>query len=500
MHALLGFTGFVGSYLREDLDPHSTEYFNSKNFGNVVGREFGDVYCACIPAVKWWANSNPVDDMVCVKKIVDTVKTIACERLILISTIDVHDMNRENQTESCEFPSTEAYGFNRKHAEDELREFFGDRLFVFRLPALFGIGLKKNVLFDLMNDNRVENVNGNSCFQWYSLEWLYQDIQSSLDKKRYVTNLYSEPVETSMIVAKFFPLANIDKSSARLCYNHSSDFGLKSSEHVLEGMTNYIRVADYVKYPNRMVISNMAWDPEYDDHAIFLLKRYGVRNVEIIPTKYETWESLFSCAAPEFSRRFASHGISVYSLQSVLYGVDGDFATNSVGMANHLEKVVSLCRSIGGSVLVVGSPSKRSDENCGPQIADVLGAVQDGNHDIRVCLEPNSKEYGCRVGTTLDSCLDLRGSSEFFINFDTGNRIMEADRLPRESDVVGHCQISGPFLRPLRHRDYSTFQTDGTFGAICGLDGSIKVSLEVKVPVLGLGEQVRRFVSFMSQM
>lgn len=206
--AILGYTGLVGSHLREGLDPENTDYFNTKNFGSVTGKEYENVYCACIPAVKWWANKNRGMDRETIREIVNVVRMIRCEKLILISTIDVHDMSMQLQTEQVEHPSREPYGSNRRLAEELLLDAFNEKLFIIRLPALFGAGLKKNVLFDLIHDNRVEYINGNSAFQWYPLWWLLKDIHRFIscprrDPRYRTLNLYPEPIETMDIIHEF---------------------------------------------------------------------------------------------------------------------------------------------------------------------------------------------------------------------------------------------------------------------------------------------------------
>ena len=520
MDALLGYTGLVGSTLRENLSPDTTEYFNRSNFNNVTGRKFRDVYCACITGIKWWSNVHPIEDEENMVKILATVKSISCNRFILISTIDVHDINYMNQTEACERTAREIYGYHRKFAEDSLRSHFGKKLYIFRLPTLFGMGIKENNLFyDFLNRRSIDKINVNTCLQWYSLSWLTEDIRESLLEGRPVTNLYSEPIETKDIVEKFFPECRMFVGyGPEIFYNQGSVFGLKTREDIFESMENYIRIMKYITQPNRMVISNMAWNPINDDHAIFLMNRYGINNVNVVPTKYGSWDTLFSSMndVPAFVEKFHQHGIRIHGFQSVLCGVPGDFSSNHVSITNHLEKVMDLCRRVDGSVIIVSSPSKRFCKNSFEKIADVLSTVQCGN-DIKVCLEPNSTEYGCNVGTTLSDCMSLVDFAKsrsvdgigFYVNFDTGNRMLENDRLPRMSDDdrlprmsddIGHCQVSAPFLRGMRQWDYHAFESDGTLDFFRETDDDIKVCLEVsKVSIMNLGNQISRFVNFMSK-
>lgn len=92
MDALLGHMGFVGSHLREHLYPDTTLYFNTANFGDSLAHEFRDVYCACVPAVKWWANDNPAVDSARLREIARTLVGLGFTRkFYLISTIDLHD-------------------------------------------------------------------------------------------------------------------------------------------------------------------------------------------------------------------------------------------------------------------------------------------------------------------------------------------------------------------------------------------------------------------------
>ena len=85
---------------------------------------------------------------------------------------------------------------------------------IVRLPALFGAGLKKNVIFDLMHGNRLDVINGDSAFQWYPLERLGADLELIRTRRLGVVNLAVEPVPTEAIRARFFPDRRIGAEAA----------------------------------------------------------------------------------------------------------------------------------------------------------------------------------------------------------------------------------------------------------------------------------------------
>ena len=71
---------------------------------------------------------------------------------------------------------------------------------ILRLPALFGDGLKKNVLYDLLNNNQVHKISVNTWFQWYNVNDIYKDINYVIENDIKIINLFSEPVETMKIL------------------------------------------------------------------------------------------------------------------------------------------------------------------------------------------------------------------------------------------------------------------------------------------------------------
>ena len=120
----------------------------------------------------------------------------------MISTIDVHN-------------NKETYGKNRKKLEIFIKKNFSDYLII-RLPAVFGQGIKKNILYDLLNNNQIFKINKEDKYQWFDLSLLYKEIQKLKKNNNYnkIVELYSPPISNHQII-KYFPQFKINKKKSK---------------------------------------------------------------------------------------------------------------------------------------------------------------------------------------------------------------------------------------------------------------------------------------------
>lgn len=245
MKILIGSTGLIGKTISEKITFGLA--YNSKNMGSYsqeVQNE-NDLYLACLPATKWLVNQDPQKDMKNILQILDTLKTRTYKNVVLFSTIDVYNGSPSGVEETYEPEITKLdYGSNRYQFEIKVREQLKfDRLSIFRLPALYGKHIKKNVLFDLLNNNNVDEINTNSAYQWYGLENLVRDVQiySETYPTESVFNLFPEPIETKEIV-KLFPEYVIPEQTKRIEYNYKTKFGgyIQSKEDSLRQIQEFV--------------------------------------------------------------------------------------------------------------------------------------------------------------------------------------------------------------------------------------------------------------------
>jgi len=203
MDALIGHSGFVGGNLlaRRSYD----HLYRSSDIDAIRGRKFDHVVCAGIQAMKWWANLHPGEDLAGIRRLLDALSDVRAGRFTLISTIDVYPSPREvDEDTPIEQAEHHAYGLHRLQAEERIAELF-PQVLVLRLPGLFGTGLKKNVIFDLIHDNNLDQVHPGGTFQYYDLRRLADDIDCAWALGLSTLNISSGPIDTTEIRNCFFP-------------------------------------------------------------------------------------------------------------------------------------------------------------------------------------------------------------------------------------------------------------------------------------------------------
>lgn len=200
--ALIGYSGFVGSSLLRQRAFDAR--FRSTDIAGVANRSFGLVVCAGAPAQKWIANREPVRDRAAIDALIAHLRSLVCESFVLISTIDVfsHPIGVDEQTPVDE-SGLHAYGLNRRMLEKFVAEHFPQSLVV-RLPGLVGPGLRKNVIYDILNDHNLDVIDSRSVFQFYPMVNLWSDIETALRGGLRLLHLTAEPVSVGEVAREGF--------------------------------------------------------------------------------------------------------------------------------------------------------------------------------------------------------------------------------------------------------------------------------------------------------
>lgn len=249
MKLLIGNTGLVGTTILES--EHFDYTFNSKNINEFVNiaQDGDELFLTCLPATKWLVNKNLQADLDNINNIISIISQKHYSKIILISTIDVYCDNKLYEDESYDIRVNKlSYGTNRYLFELMVRDLVKtDSLKIFRLPALFNKHIKKNILFDLINNNNIDQINVNTMFQWYNLDNLSKDIRYF--ERQYpdtnLFNLFTEPIKTEDIVKLFDGAINkVDNTKDWFTYDYytnlSIDNYILSRNKVFEQIKTFI--------------------------------------------------------------------------------------------------------------------------------------------------------------------------------------------------------------------------------------------------------------------
>lgn len=201
--SLIGDTGFVGGNLLRQVPVDAA--YNSGTIDAIVGRCFDLLIIAGAPGAKWRANQDPDADDAAIARLTAALMQVTARRAVLISTVDVYP-NAVGVSEATAVVPTDAspYGRHRRQLEDVVTTRFD--AVVIRLPGLFGPGLRKNVIFDLLNRRGIEQINPDSTYQWYPIDRLWIDIRLALAKRLQLVNLVTEPLRVDELARDAFGL------------------------------------------------------------------------------------------------------------------------------------------------------------------------------------------------------------------------------------------------------------------------------------------------------
>lgn len=245
--ALIGHTGFVGGNLKTQ---HAfTHFYASANSDEMRGKTFDLLVCSGARAEKWKANKDPQADLDQIKALINNLSAVKARNAILMSTVDVFpDCRGKDEGAAIDASAHHAYGKHRYALEMFFAGFFPNGLIV-RLPALYGPGLKKNAVYDLLHGNQVEAIHPDSRFQFYNLKHLWADIEKARAANLRLIHFAVEPTSMREVARDGLgielkstpatPAANYDFKSRHASLWGRTDGYLYSRAQVLGGLREF---------------------------------------------------------------------------------------------------------------------------------------------------------------------------------------------------------------------------------------------------------------------
>jgi nucleoside-diphosphate-sugar epimerase len=201
--ALIGYTGFVGSNIAAQ--HQFDDLYNSSNIADIAGKSYDLVVSAANRSEMWRINQEAEKDLAEIKEFISHIEKAKIAKLVLISSVGVYKTaDGVDEDTPIDTDGLTPYGINRYYLETYCRDHFDTA--IVRLPGLFGEGLKKNVIFDLLHDNNVDRIHKDGSYQYYNLGNIWKDISIVLDHKLSLVNFATPPVKTSELAKYAFDM------------------------------------------------------------------------------------------------------------------------------------------------------------------------------------------------------------------------------------------------------------------------------------------------------
>lgn len=179
--------------------------FNSANIDEIAGRSFDLVVCAGAPAEKWKANADPARDLDNIERLIRALEQVNTQKLVLISTVDVFAAPVEVDEETpAPMAGLSPYGRHRRRLEQVVAGRFDAT--IVRLAGLYGRGLKKNAIHDLLHGHEVHKIDSRGVFQFYNVDRLWADIEIAMRNELGLVHLPTEPVTVEEVAWTAFGL------------------------------------------------------------------------------------------------------------------------------------------------------------------------------------------------------------------------------------------------------------------------------------------------------
>jgi len=242
--SLVGYSGFIGQQLMKDYGKQIGNIYNSKNIHKLPDINHDTLIIAAPSAVKWQANKNPQDDLAKISRLIQAIKASTANEVIHISTCDIFDYSEGNENfELNKTFSDQPYSNHRRLLEDALK---GLNYRILRLPTVYGEGMKKNILFDLITKNYdyLDTVNPHNQLQWINVSLVQQMISFVQTKDIKILNCATQPITNQEVFNLFNYKSKNYAEKADVVYDMKTTYSdsnyLINKKEVLEDMGAFI--------------------------------------------------------------------------------------------------------------------------------------------------------------------------------------------------------------------------------------------------------------------
>jgi len=238
---IVGGRGLTGSAFVRNLEKKKVEFkiIQKENKEEFFGKNCDVLIFANGNAVKYKANEDPFFDFhASLSSIAEYVHKINSHLFILLSSIEVYDQHSSLETSKEDTrineQNLEPYGYHKFLAENYVQK-FAKNFLIFRLPALVGIGTRKNPIYDFLHNHKKVMISQNSNLNVINTSVIADIVLEIIDK-----NIHNE----------IFNLASTNSvriGDIKNIVNFGSDYTEESEKYLQKYYINTEKIQKYVK-------------------------------------------------------------------------------------------------------------------------------------------------------------------------------------------------------------------------------------------------------------
>lgn len=228
-----------------------------------------------------------------------------------------------------------------------------------------------------------------------------------------------------------------------------------------------------------LAISNILWTPEQEAAALVAAKAAGADGIEVAPSRIAPWDALTPAAAIAYRAKLADQGLTIPSMQALLFGVPDVAlladAASCQRLTDHLARVADIAAALGARVMVFGAPKQRLRGALDAPAASALATerlrpIGAALHQRGVVLgiEPVPAAYGADFlhnVTEVAALVRAVNHPAIRLHLDTGALHLAGEAISvvsENADILCHVHLSRPQLAPLT----AAFPLDAPLAAV----------------------------------
>jgi len=240
---IIGGKGLTGSAFVRNFKKNNIEFkiVQKENKEEFFGKNCDVLIFANGNAVKYKANEDPYFDFhASISSIAEYVHKINSKLFILLSSIEVYDqpfsLETSKENTVINEQNLDPYGYHKFLAEKYV-ERFANNFLIFRLPALVGIGTKKNPIYDFLHDHKKVMISPDSELNVLNTDRIANIVLKIIDQniKNEIFNLASV---NSIRLRDIKNIVNFDTEYTNECKNYVQKYFINT-----EKIKNYVELS-----------------------------------------------------------------------------------------------------------------------------------------------------------------------------------------------------------------------------------------------------------------